>query len=140
MVHLSKLAVGIRDPAHLAIVQGERLRQEGTLRHRTRMAPRRADELVEGGSIYWVIAGTMLARQRVVAVESAQRDDGTACAALHLDTALMAVAPRLVRAFQGWRYLETADAPPDVASLAMPQGAGALPEAMMHELRLLALI
>jgi hypothetical protein len=139
MVHLIKLAVGIRDAAHLASAQQRRARDEGVLRHRTRLAPRRADELLNGGSIYWVVAGTLLMRQRIVGVVPAQRDDGTPCVALHLDAALVAVAPRAVRAFQGWRYLEAADAPQDLAALTA-EGEASLPGELARALRALALI
>jgi hypothetical protein len=138
MVHLSKLAVGIGGVGHLAQVQAERLAQTGRLHHLTRLAPRRVEALVSGGSIYWVIAGAMQARQLVTAVEPASRDDGTLCAALILDPALVRVEVRTVRAFQGWRYLEASDAPADRAGDA---GDGAdVPEAMRRTLVSLGLL
>ena len=138
VVHLSKLAVGIRDVAQLREVQAARAAIEGVLRHRTRMAPKRAAELTAGGSIFWVIAGTMLTRQRVLAVEPARRDDGAACVALVLDPLLVSVLPRAMRPFQGWRYLEFRDAPPDLSHAGA--GAAELPEALIRELQALALL
>ncbi len=76
--------------------------------------PRQVAEITEGGSIYWVIQGAVAVRQRVLEIIEDRWDDGTACAGLVLDETLVPVVPRLVRAFQGWRYLQAADAPPDV--------------------------
>jgi hypothetical protein len=140
MVHLSKLAVGIRDVSHLSRVQAQRIGIDGVLRHRTRMAPKRGAELLDGGSIYWVIAGAMLARQRLIGLEPAARDDGTPCVALRLDPALVPVMPRVVRAFQGWRYLEPSEAPADLTAAASAAGTESLPEALRRALVALALL
>jgi hypothetical protein len=140
MVHLSKLAVGIRDVTHLQSVQSRRLADEGQLYHRTRLAPRRIDELLAGGSIYWVIAGLMQARQRVLAVEPSRREDGAPCAGLRLEPVLVLVAQRPVRPFQGWRYLEHADAPSDRTTLESGHGENVIPEAMRRTLAQLGLL
>ena len=137
MVHLMKLAVGVRDPAHLRALQALRLRSDPPLRHLTRHLPRRAAEVVDGGSLYWVIAGTMLSRQRVTAIQPAVRPDGSACAAILLDPALVPVAGRPVKAFQGWRYLRAEDAPADLDPGA-PEAS--LPHDMARELRELGLL
>ena len=137
MLHLMKLAVGIRDPAHLRAVQAQRLAQEPPLRHRTRHRPRRAEEILDGGSLYWVIAGTMLARQRIVGIVPATQDDGSGCVALLLDAELAPVTGRPVKAFQGWRYLAAADAPPD---LDPASDIAELPESLLRELRALCLL
>ena len=133
-VHLVKLAVGVRDIAHLAALQKARAEHAPPLadskrRHFTRNAPKRADELVEGGSIYWVIGGVVLVRQRVLGVERATESDGSPCAALVLDPALVPVEARPMRAFQGWRYLDPKDAPQDL------QAGGDQGEKMPEELR-----
>jgi hypothetical protein len=137
MVHLIKLAVGIRDPAHLRAVQAQRVINDPPLRHVTRHMPRRAAEIVDGGSLYWVIAGSLLLRQRVVAVEPAVRGDGSACTALMLDPALVSVWSRPVKAFQGWRYLAADAAPADLDAASDVAG---LPEALAQELRALCLL
>lgn len=135
-----KLAVGIRDAAHLREVQAARARADPPLRHRTRNMPRRADEIVDGGSLYWVIAGAVVVRQRVLEVRVDVWDDGTRCAGLVLDPALAPVAGRAVRAFQGWRYLEAAAAPADVVAGARASGEDALPAEMRLALRRLGLL
>ena len=140
MLHILKLAVGIRDIAHLRAVQAARLAGNPPLRHQTRSFPRRAAEVIDGGSIYWVISGSILVRQRIVAIEAERWDDGTACAGLHLDPELVAVAGRPTRPFQGWRYLEAEAAPPDLADVGEAGGVEALPEAMRRELQALGLL
>jgi hypothetical protein len=140
MLHLTKLAVGIRDIDHLRDVQAERQRQQGLLRHRTRNLPRRGNEVVDGGSMYWVIAGTMLARQRIVDIIQDQRDDQTPCTALVLDAAVVPLVGRPTRPFQGWRYLDPDDAPADLPALGAILGADILPVALQRELRALCLL
>ena len=106
---------------------------QGTpLRHLTRHSPRRAEEIISGGSLYWVIAGTLLLRQRIISVEPAVREDGSACAALMLDPVLVAVTGRPVKAFQGWRYLPAEDAPPDLDANSIEAG---LPPELAQKLR-----
>jgi hypothetical protein len=129
--------VGVRDVAHIRALQTARAETSPPLRHFTRNFPKRAAELVEGGSIYWVITGTILLRQRVLGVERATESDGSPCAALILDPALVQVEPRPMRAFQGWRYLDPKDAPPDLT--AGSQSAD-MPEALRRQLAALGLL
>ena len=138
MIHLMKLAVGIRDIAHLRRVQAGRIANDPPLRHQTRNQPRRRDEIIDGGSIYWVIAGALLARQRIVDIIDDAWDDGSRCAGLLLDPALIQVEGHPVRAFQGWRYLEPASAPRDITASNVPNDA--MPAALRHELKVLCLI
>ena len=138
MVHILKLAVGIRDIAHLRHVQSVRQAAAPPLRHQTRNGPRRRDEIIEDGSIYWVISGAVLVRQRVLDITEDQWDDGSRCAGLVLDPALIQVEGRPVKAFQGWRYLEAADAPPDLT--AADFAPEAMPPALRQQLRALCLI
>ncbi len=127
MLHIAKLAVGVRDVAHLRDIQARRALIEPPLRHRTRNLPRRAAEIVDGGSLFWVVAGTMLVRQRILDVRPDIWDDRSRCAALILDPALVALTPRPIRPFQGWRYLAPDAAPADLDSsrdadhVAMPE-------------------
>lgn len=139
-LHLMKLAVGVRDIAHLRELQARRIAADPPLRHQTRSFPRRAAEIVPEGSIYWVIAGAMVVRQRIVEIREEHWDDGSACAALLLDPELVPVAGRPMKPFQGWRYLEAAAAPPDVGAGTPAEGVEALPEALRRALRELALL
>lgn len=143
-IHLVKLCVGVDTVQELKAWQTERLqqlahaRQSPELSHRTLQTPRRGAELLDGGSLYWVIKGLVLVRQRVVALKPDVREDGRACCAIVFDQELVATRPQARRAFQGWRYLSTADAPVDLRVVEAEEGE--MPHAMRAELRELRLI
>ena len=139
MIHLIKLSVGVRDIAHLEALQAARLAVDPPLRHRTRNSPKRAEELCAGGSIYWVIGGVVLVRQRVLDIIEDHWDDGTRCAGLVLDPTVVRVQARAMKAFQGWRYLQPADAPADITASDGPRG-DEIPDEMRRALAALALI
>lgn len=139
MIHLLKLAVGVKDVGHLADIQTRRALADPPLRHQTRMTPKRAGELCDGGSIYWVITGAILVRQRILDVIADVWDDGTRCAGLVLDPTLIRVAGRATRPFQGWRYLTIEDAPMDITTATANQ-ADQLPPELQRSLRALALL
>ncbi len=140
MLHIAKLAVGIRDIAHLRQVQSRRASQAPPLRHQTRNFPRRAAEITCGGSLYWVIGGAMLVRQRVLDVIEDRRDDETRCAGLVLDPALVPVEGRPMKAFQGWRYLADTDAPADISAQGPACGSDGLPDELRRQLQVLCLL
>lgn len=139
MLHMVKLAVGIRDIAHLREVQALRGATRPPLRHQTRSFPKRAAELTDGGSLYWVIAGAVVVRQRITDVIEDRWDDETKCAGLVLDPAVVPVHATPMRAFQGWRYLQADAAPPDIDATSMAAGAD-MPEAMRRGLQVLGLL
>ena len=144
-IHIVKLCVGTDAIEDLA--QWQKARLEATKRatgrgevfHTTRMVPKRQEELLDGGSLYWVIKGVIQVRQRIVGFRDGAKADGTPCCLILLDPDLRPVRPTPRRAFQGWRYLEPADAPPDV-----PRGREgelrALPPKMRRELAELGLL
>jgi hypothetical protein len=140
MLHLIKLAVGIRDLDHLRAMQSARLQAEPPLRHRTRNQPRRAAEILDGGSIYWVVSRATLARQRILDIRPDCWDDGAACAGLILDPELVQVQGRPMKPFQGWRYLTGSDAPADLDPRMMAEGADALPAKLRQELQAFCLL
>jgi hypothetical protein len=140
MLHLTKLAVGVRDTEHLRQLQADRSRDNPPLRHRTRNTPRRRADVLDGGSIYWVIGGSMLARQRILDIVDDRRDDDTACTGLILDPHIVALVGRPTRPFQGWRYLDPEAAPPDLGEIGMMTGLDSLPAALRMELRALCLL
>jgi hypothetical protein len=105
------------------------------------MTPRRAPEILEGGSLYWVVAGILRVRQRILALEPVKRADGTAATAIILEPGLVPVHPRPVKPFQGWRYLTAEAAPPDLAAGEMEaEGIEALPPKLRRELANLGLL
>ena len=113
-VHLKKLSVGSLSINSLRELQAQRLANRGRLLHITRNRPRRAEELLDGGSIYWIIKGVMTARQAILDLIEAQRADGSPACGIVLSPEIVTVAPTRMRIFQGWRYLEVADAPIDI--------------------------
>lgn len=141
-LHLIKLCVGIDDIDHLKTVQTRRrgeARSNGLgdkLWHQTRHTPRRATELLDGGSLYWVIKGAIRVRQRLVEFESStSEDNGRRCRIL-LDPALVPTDQWPRRPFQGWRYLDGDAAPADLD----PGTSGDdMPPELVAELRALGL-
>ena len=144
-IHLIKLCVGCDTVEELALWQSERLAQmkrdriKPELFHRTFQSPKRRDELLDGGSLYWVIKGVVQARQQLVDIREGVKDDGSPCALLMLDRALVRVRPMPRRAFQGWRYLTTDDAPADMKG-GRPDDIAAMPPKLRRHLAELGLI
>ena len=144
-INIVKLCVGVDAVEDLSRWQNSRLRLtkvetgQARLFHRTRMVPKRQSEVLDGGSIYWVIRGVIQVRQRIVGFEDGQKTDGTKCCLILLDPKLVMVRPTPRRAFQGWRYLEAGDAPPDLDAADLASFAS-MPAQMRRELAELCLI
>jgi len=119
-LHLIKLCVGAASIEDLAAWQRERLAEQKKagekpqLFHTTFQRPKRQAELLDGGSLYWVIKGVIQVRQRIAGFDEGHKADGSRCCLILLDAALVPVRPLSRRAFQGWRYFDPADAPPDL--------------------------
>jgi len=135
------MAVGIADLDDLRRVRAERIAQLGGSFVVTRNHPRRSEEVLRGGSLYWVIRGQIRARQRIVGFRSERDDKDRAYCLIEVAPALIATVWRPWRPFQGWRYLLPGDAPPDRTAGAEeePEGA-AMPAWMVAELRGLGLL
>jgi hypothetical protein len=112
-VHIIKLCVGAEKVEDLEEWQKNRF-GSGPAQHVTRMAPKRADEILSGGSLYWVFKGLVLARQRILALDEVRGDDGILRCAIQLDREVIRTEALARRAFQGWRYLSATDAPRDL--------------------------
>jgi hypothetical protein len=119
-LHLVKLCVGADSVDDLAAWQARRVAERQAAgrdprpRHVTRMWPRRAEEILRGGSLVWVIGGYLAVRQPVEAFDEVTGEDGVRRCAIVLSPALVRVAARPRGPFQGWRYLAAGDAPPDL--------------------------
>ena len=143
-LHLIKLSVGCDSVADLEdwiarkLKEKKRRGQKPERIHTTRMVPKRADELIDGGSIYWVIRGQIICRERILDIRPFTDRDGIGRCRLVLDPKCVLVEPRPCRAFQGWRYFAAAAAPRDLDRAA--PGAAKMPEAMRRELRDLGLL
>jgi len=141
-IHLIKLSVGPESLSDLAAWQTQRLKemkrhgQKPELMHVTRHMPRRADEVLDGGSIYWVIKGWICARQTLLELRPILRNDVPHCGLIY-DKKLVRVTPRPCRAFQGWRYFDPKDAPPDIIK---GKGGENIPDKLRRELTVLGLL
>ena len=140
-VHLIKLCVGVETVDELARWQAGRIKELKkkkrplVLMHVTRQTPKRAEELLDGGSLYWVIKGQIAVRQKLLALKPVMRGGVPHCGLVY-DPKLVATARRAHRPFQGWRYLNAKDAPPDARDL---KGLN-IPEALKVELAELGLL
>lgn len=136
-LHLLKLCVGVDQVDQLQGYQSARLARGERLVHVTRNRPRRSDEVLDGGSLYWVIRRRIAVRQRIIGLEPVEGEDGVRRCAIILHPELVRTVPYPRRPHQGWRYFVEEDAPDD-----LPKGesAGDFPTALVSDLRDLGLI
>ncbi|MBL9057003.1 MAG: DUF1489 domain-containing protein [Rhodobacteraceae bacterium] len=133
-LNIIKLCVGAESVEDLLDWQSQNRDRwaPGTSEHVTRMWPKRADEVLDGGSLYWVVKGVVLCRQRILALEERRGSDGIARCALVLDAEVIRTEAAPRRPFQGWRYLAPEESPRD-----LPKGRAlddALPPALAQAL------
>ena len=114
VVHIVKLAVGTEDIAHLVQKQKARMKRDNALVHTTRNTPVRSIEILDGGSIFWVIKKFVRVRQRIISIETGINAEGRRSCFFVLDTKLIKTELREFRAFQGWRYFRDEEIPPDL--------------------------
>jgi hypothetical protein len=130
-LHLIMLCVGVDAVDDLRRWQARRAAEGRPPIVHTRQTPKRAADLLDGGSLYWVIRGQIMVRQTILAIETLGEGAARRCE-IRLDPPLKLTAPQPRRAFQGWRYFEPKDAPPDLAG---GEDAGELPQGLARELR-----
>ena len=142
-VHIIKLCVGVDSVDDLEAWIEHRQQQRalnGEAReqiHTTRMFPKRKDEILDGGSLYWVIKGMVLARQPIMDLRQVRGEDGISRCEIVMEPTLYRTESMPKRAFQGWRYLKASDAPRDLGQVGADDG---LPEAFRRELADLGLL
>lgn len=136
-LNLVKLCVGVSEVEELEAWVKDCRAGRDTLDHVTRMFPKRKDEILPGGSLYWVMRGMILCRQPISALEQVTGGDGIERCRIVFKPQIIPVRPVPKRAFQGWRYLEQADSPPDLPKSAKVEG---MPEKMRRELAELGLL
>jgi hypothetical protein len=142
VLHLIKLAVGVDDLVHMKKLQTARRKQrrQGPRSPHwvyTRNTPRRAAELLAGGSLYWVVRGVIRCRQELVGFdEDFDKEEARKYCRIKVRRVLIPTAPQACKAFQGWRYLEVERAPPDLAK----GDTGDMPAEMAAELKRLGLL
>lgn len=126
-VHMIRLCVGCDTIDELVEWQG---RRGGPWLLHTRMSPKRTEELLDGGSIYRIFKGMILCRQRLLDIRTVSHAGASICE-IELAPEIIKVAPTPRRAFQGWRYLDPKDAPPDLSAAADED----IPEDLARQLR-----
>lgn len=139
-LHLIKMSVGATEVDDIRRWQRERLTSRGgraVVPGYTRRMPRRREEILDGGSIYWIFKGAVRCRQRVLDLVEQTDDEGLAFCRMILDPTLVETDLQPRRPMQGWRYLTAADAPPDLDGIA---AGNALPPHLAQELRALGLL
>ena len=143
-LHLIKLCVGVDSIEELADWQRARAAEQkkagnaARIWHTTFQTPKRETDLLDGGSMYWVIKGSVQVRQKLIGFEPGEKSDGRPGCRILLDPHLVAVRPVPRRAFQGWRYLGADDAPPDLGG--GDKALGDMPPKLRRELAALGLI
>jgi hypothetical protein len=130
-LHLLKLVVGLDTVEALEAWRLQAEAHEPAWKVRTRQTPKRAEELVDGGSIYRVFKGAILCRQTILAVDTVGEGRESRCE-ITVSPEVVRVAPTARRPFQGWRYLEVKDAPPDLSGV---DPALAVPTELARQLR-----
>jgi len=136
-LNLIKLCVGVSEIEELEQWVRDARAGRDTLDHVTRMFPKRGEEIVAGGSLYWVIRGLILCRQPIAGLVAVKGADGIERCRIDFKPKLVPVFPAPRRAFQGWRYLEAADAPRDLPKGAVAKGITEKMRRELSELRLL---
>ena len=143
-LHLIKLCVGVETPDELAAYVEQRLasaRAGGGVAeqvHTTRMVPKRAAEIVDGGSLYWVMRGQVQVRQPILDIRPFTDGEGIGRCRLVLEPVFVRTRFQPRRPFQGWRYLKPEDAPPDLSAGASDDDQ--LPPDLSRELQALGLL
>ncbi|MBD3846411.1 DUF1489 family protein [Bosea sp. SSUT16] len=143
-LHLLKLCVGAESISDLedwiAERQAQRRARGEPLEqlHTTRMVPKKIEEILDGGSLYWVIKGQISARQRLTDIRPFTDGEGIGRCHLVMEPVVVPVEPRPFRPFQGWRYLQAKDAPRDLSEYG--GDLGEMPEELRRELAGLGLL
>lgn len=114
-VNLKKLAVGIKSIEDLKLRLKFNIEKNGELVHITRNKPKRSEELCNGGSLYWVINRKVIVRQKILNIKNIIGSENKVFAGILLENKIIKVRPTPMKPFQGWRYYETEDTPPDIS-------------------------
>lgn len=125
-LHLIKLCVGVSE---VETLERNAARSDWRIVH-TRMTPKRAVEIEDGGSLFWVIKGQVLCRQLVLDITTIGEGPASRCE-IKLDSRVIRTAALARRPFQGWRYLDPRDAPADLSGMEPTD----LPDDLARELR-----
>ncbi len=137
-LHLIKLCVGIDTVEELEVYRAKNSKEQAARGeavrsvHVTRMFPKQAEKLLDGGSLYWVIKRVIRCRQRLLSLDEITGEDGIRRCAIVMDPEIIRTAPAVRRPFQGWRYLKADEAPMDISNSAA--GGESLPPDLRRKL------
>ena len=137
VLHMLKLCVGVSEIEELESWVKDCRAGRDTLDHTTRMFPKRHEEILRGGSLFWVIRGLVLCRQPIADLAAVTGKDGIERCRIVFKPKIIPVRPVPRRAFQGWRYLDESDAPPDLPKSVRAEGLSAKMRRDLAELGLL---
>ncbi len=138
-MHLVKLCVGCPTVETLEAWVAGRVADGVPLVHVTRNMPKQAADILDGGSLYWIIKGHIRARQRILALEAVTTEQGKAGCGIHLDPKVVRTVPKPHYIMQGWRYLADDAIAADLA-VGYVDETDQMPTAMQRELRALGLL
>ncbi len=145
IIHLKKMCVGVKSIGDFEQLIAEMLAQQekaglpAEMIHTTRQMPKRAKELLQGGSLYWIIAKKISVRQEILDIRQFTNGEGKKYCQLVLNPNLVPVTPRRHNRFQGWRYLQLDKTPPDITASQSPEDEE-MPAALKMELAELGLL
>lgn len=108
-LHITKVAYGAQSIEEL---HGWFTQRGDEARLTTRYLPKRHEEIISGGSLFWIYKHQLVARSPILRFEEAEGGKTH----IVISTRLIDVHPQPKRAHQGWRYLEDKDAPRDLAA------------------------
>ncbi len=126
-VHMIRLCVGCDTIDDLLAWHADRA---GPWTLHTRMTPKRADDMLDGGSLYRIFKGVILCRQQILDIRRVGEGAAARCE-MALSPEIIKVEPTPRRPFQGWRYLDPKDAPADLAQ----GGEAGIPDDLARQLR-----
>ncbi len=139
-VNLIKLCVGVKDLDQLSNWQSQKgydYNGQMAVNHITRNFPKRGDELLDSGSLYWIIKGSVLARNKIIGLEEVINAEGKKYCSIVLSTPFIVTEPKQHRPFQGWRYYTPDRVPQDIITGGKHDD---LPQEMLMELQKLGLL
>ncbi len=142
-VHIIKLAVGSTGIDSIKRFQATRLMDYHGHKATwisTRNRPKQEKEVLDGGSLYWVLKSKIIARQKILGFETKTDSEGKKICHFILDPELYSTAPKPFRPFQGWRYLKEEDAPEDLDNGDTITGFGEMPQEMIKDLQNMGLV
>ena len=113
-----RTGVGVESIEHLYEIQhGHRQIKFNGENHAylfTRRTPTRANDLINGGSVYWIIKRQICARQTIADIQTLKDEDDKPFCHVIMNQQIYLTQPVAHKHIQGWRYLSPEKAPKDI--------------------------